>query len=561
MIQFQRGIQIACFILFILLTMGAAPLLMVGFPPDLFLRLDPLIVIGTAFSGRVLLAYLAMGGILLTATVFLGRFFCSTICPMGATIDATDKLIRRRRHKISPNTHASDHSLHQSIIKMKYWGLIFILSAAAMGISWVFWVSPIALATRFYALVVNAVLSLGADGFLRVVRPLADRLDWTSLTYAQVEVSRFALLWFPLFCMAVIVAAGFWMPRFWCRCICPAGAILALLSTLPVMRRRVSDACVQCGQCQKECPMAAIGKDPTQTETKECIVCETCVRVCPTEAVHFGVFDNKNPKDLPIVSKSRRGFIWSAVAGLTGSAVAKAGLDAPMKKSGPGHLAPDHLIRPPGSLSEIDFLARCVRCGACMAICPTNTLQPLGMSTGMTAFFSPVVTPRRGPCEPHCNLCGQTCPTQAIRPVSLVEKPWIKIGTAVILKHKCLAWEYGKKCLVCDEVCPYGAIELKMVEGQNVAVPFIDAAKCAGCGYCQYHCPIRNQSAIVVTPMDELRLNSGNYPREARQRGLSLHLKPPTSYPAPQNVTEGGKGEDHSKEEPSPSKLPPGFSD
>ena len=79
-----------------------------------------------------------------------------------------------------------------------------------------------------------------------------------------------------------------------------------------------------------------------------------------------------------------------------------------------GNLAPI-LIRPPGALPEKDFLARCIRCGECMKACPTNTLQPVALVAGFSAFFSPKITPRRGPCEPLCNVCGHVCPTGAIR--------------------------------------------------------------------------------------------------------------------------------------------------
>ena len=141
------------------------------------------------------------------------------------------------------------------------------------------------------------------------------------------------------------------------------------------------------------------------------------------------------------------------------------------------------------------------------------------MAAGLPGLLTPVVTPQLGPCDPACNVCGQICPTQAIRPLSHAERIWAKVGTAHILRHKCLAWELDRKCLVCDEVCPYDAIVLKTVPDCKVPVPFINEKRCAGCGFCEYHCPVQAKAAIIVEPMEAIRLQSGSYIQKSREIG------------------------------------------
>ena len=123
------------------------------------------------------------------------------------------------------------------------------------------------------------------------------------------------------------------------------------------------------------------------------------------------------------------------------------------------------LIRPPGALPEGDFLRSCVRCGACMKSCPTNTLQPCLWEGGLAGLWSPKVEPRFAACDQHCNACGRVCPTQAIRSLPLEEKTHARIGTAVIRKEQCLVWAQDKLCLICDEICPYNAIVFRTIEG------------------------------------------------------------------------------------------------
>jgi MauM/NapG family ferredoxin protein len=247
---------------------------------------------------------------------------------------------------------------------------------------------------------------------------------------------------------------------------------------------------------------------------------------------------------------SRRQFIASTLSGSVAGALALTGLHRPKNAEALGVLASPSLIRPPGSVPERDFLARCIRCGECMKGCPTNTLQPVWLTAGFPGLFSPVVAPVVGPCEPGCNVCGQVCPTGAIRELPGFEKAWAKVGTAYIIKEKCLAWEHDKRCLVCDEVCPYDAVKFKEVPERKVAVPFVHEARCAGCGYCEHHCPVRAKRAIVVEPMGALRLSEGSYIEAARRMGLDLSVRKKGPYGRAGEEPQKGLG---------PSGLPPGF--
>jgi formate hydrogenlyase subunit 6/NADH:ubiquinone oxidoreductase subunit I len=182
-------------------------------------------------------------------------------------------------------------------------------------------------------------------------------------------------------------------------------------------------------------------------------------------------------------------------------------------------------------------------------------LQPFGAAAGLPGLLTPVVTPQMGPCDPGCTACGAACPTEAIRPLTPAERPWAKVGTAQILRHKCLAWELDRKCLVCDEVCPYDAIVLRPEPGLKVAVPFVLETRCSGCGYCEHHCPVEALPAIVVAPMDALRLSQGSYRREARAIGLDLTLRAHKKRPGDDATATPLPGEAEDRG------LPPGFSE
>jgi ferredoxin len=123
------------------------------------------------------------------------------------------------------------------------------------------------------------------------------------------------------------------------------------------------------------------------------------------------------------------------------------------------------LIRPPGSRGEAEFLGRCIKCGQCMRVCPTNVIQPAGLEFGPPALWTPALNNRAGTsgCQLNCVACGRACPTGAIRPIALNEKQGrgafkalgsVRIGTAFVDHGRCLPWGMDRPCIVCEENCP-----------------------------------------------------------------------------------------------------------
>jgi ferredoxin len=521
MMPLRRWIQLASLILFLLLLgMAVSGSAVRGL--DVFLRLDPALVLITALSARTWVAAFVPLLVVLAATLLWGRLFCGYVCPMGTTLDGVDRLAAGSR-RFRPGWVSA---------RLKYLLLIFLAGAALWGVSLVFLATPLALITRLYGLLVYPVLASTADKGLSVLRPLADHMDWRALVYADIRTPRFATQMFVLLFFTGLGACAWLTPRFWCRYLCPSGALFGLAGCKPLVRRQVDEACTHCGKCVRHCPMAAIhADDPAQTRYEACIACRTCQHVCPERAVSFKAAGWTAALRRPVPDAdrlwSRRQFMGAGLAGLGGGAVLLTGLQSVYPENGEGRVLAPGLIRPPGALPEKELLARCVRCGECVAACPTNTLQPLWLQAGFIGLFSPAVTPRRGFCDPRCRRCSQVCPTGAIREVPADDRIWVKTGTAYIMRRRCLAWEFHKSCMVCDEVCPYDAVQFKYETGNPFAVPHVNEDRCAGCGYCEYHCPVQHQAAIVVRPMGELRLTGGSFEQTARRRGYILQLKAP----------------------------------
>ena len=214
----------------------------------------------------------------------------------------------------------------------------------------------------------------------------------------------------------------------------------------------------------------------------------------------------------PGINLRRRAVLTAGTVGVGAACLSKIHPQASGRAFNPA------LIRPPGAVEEQEFLSRCIRCGECMKVCPTNAIQPACMEAGIEGIWTPVLNMDVGYCEYECTLCGQVCPTDAIRELPLEEKQKIKIGQSFVDKNRCLPYASARPCIVCEEHCPTPTkaiwvedIEVMNASGQKVLVqqPHIDPEQCVGCGICQNKCPIKDQSGIYVTSVGETR-NSEN---------------------------------------------------
>ncbi|MCR9291686.1 MAG: 4Fe-4S binding protein [bacterium] len=528
-------------------------------PAELFLAIDPLVSLSTAVAARSWVWSLMSAAVILLVCVLIPRGFCGYLCPLGTTIDFFDWAVAGRVQRF--RVPGDGWWVH-----IKYYLLAAIMICAACGVLISGMFSAIPVITRALLFLFDPLQSGIARGWHLV--PAMHAGHWLSIGM-----------------FFVVLGLGFLRPRFWCKYVCPSGAVFSLANVFRLSERKVESSCIHCNKCIEICPFDAIKPDFT-TRTTDCTLCQSCGGVCPTHAIKFverwNVVELKVENDPPTqeTSLGRRGFLSLAAgtaAAAAGGLTAAAGISASGARLDTAE--PFYPVRPPGSVPEREFLQMCIRCGECFKACPNNVLQAEGFEQGLEGLWAPMVQADWAGCESSCNACGQVCPTGAIRALTLEEKRVARMGLAVVNESTCLPFADAEDCDLCVQECiaaGYEAIEYiqvgtevdaqgQPIEGSGRLAPWVLADKCVGCGLCQTRCVAINvkekhvlqRSAIIVEagPGKEDRLMRGSY-RELRQAENNAKAHVPTDRGPSETATSPFSEPVESDIEPMPESNP-----
>jgi polyferredoxin len=492
----RQTIQILFFAFYIFLIFAVVQKRVAPALSDIFFRFDPLSAMGSMLASRQWIPRLGLALITVGVTLVIGRVWCGWICPMGSLLEWVSFRKARKQEKIIPP--------HWRVVK--YFLLATTLVAAIFGSLTLLVLDPIAIFTRTLTTAVLPALFHMINSLetwlyqLNFLTPVLDSFEGLvrggilpseQPAYGQSLV--IALLFFG------IIGLNRLAHRFWCRYLCPLGALLGWLSKISFFRPMIGTACTECTRCAISCKPGAIDttKDNFHIMPAECTLCLDCMSNCKPADIRFRLALKPAPKQA--FDLSRRQALGALAVGSAGALFL--GTDLRLQQDNPLR------IRPPGVTDENDFLSTCLRCSQCMKICPTTALQPAFTEAGFGGLWTPLVVPRVGYCDYGCTACGQVCPSGAIPLLGLEEKRKAIIGKASIDKNRCLPWASGIPCIVCEEMCPtpQKSIRLEQAEvmdakGQvsTVQRPNVLRELCIGCGICEHQCPLEGVAAIRV---------------------------------------------------------------
>lgn len=498
-------------------------------PVEAFLLADPFVAAMTLLSTHTVYRGLLWSLGLLGVTLVFGRVFCGWVCPFGTLHHFFGWIFPSRYGKGNKRVESNKTSTRQ---RVKYYLLYFFLAAACTGSAIGGLFDPICIAVRaiglgvipaaqYVAAAINAVVGLTG---VRALQVAADGgQDFLAGTVWQEKQFYFHQTWLIGSLLIAILFMNRFIPRFWCRVLCPLGAFLGVFARFALFgMEKDHSKCTDCNLCLVHCQGADSPQGGVKWRQDECHMCMNCESACPEDVIKFRFLPNRKSA----VTKPDTGRRTAIATAAAGAAILPITRVADVIDANYDH----RVIRPPGSVPEKEFLERCIRCAECMKVCPNNALHPAFFEAGVEGIWTPILIPRIGYCEHSCVLCGQVCPTGAIEKITEEQKlgvgqKAISIGTAFYDLGRCLPWSMATPCIVCEEFCPTSPKAIWVeeadvprrlpiasenggdpkMESVHVQRPHVDPSLCIGCGACEKVCPVQDKPAVYVTSVGESR--------------------------------------------------------
>ena len=373
-----------------------------------------------------LFAFIFLLGLFLLTFLF-GRFYCSTLCPLGILQEFL-MFVFRRKNSLKKN------------LPYKY----------------------------FIAALVLGFLIGGTAFLVRLIDPY-------TLFGSAMSGALYGLV--VLFLIAVLV---WFKGRWFCSNLCPVGTLLGLISKFAVNKIYIdADKCVSCGACASKCPTGSIDYKQKTVDNETCVKCLKCLGKCPKSAISFGMHKNKN---VPFFQSRRKFLIGGAAVGVLllaakGSVLLAKSAVEKFKK----------VIIPAGAKNLDDFANRCLNCNLCVQncpmkiikkadgdypvvhidytdgfcdydchrcseVCPSGAIERISLAEKRKTQIG-VALVDESKCI-KCGLCVMKCPRQIIKREDG--------GYSQISADECIG------CGACQNACPVDAIAVVPVEKQKV---------------------------------------------------------------------------------------------
>ena len=204
------------------------------------------LISSSVFVKQIAASSVILLGVVLVVAVLFRRSFCGYICPLGALQELFGKIgkaIWPRKRPVVPA----------------------VIDKPARFL-------------KYIVLAVFAVWSWQAAAL--VIRPYDPWVAWMHLSSAEV-IAEFSI---GLAILGVSLIGSIVYERFFCKYLCPMGGFLGAISRFSLFKVcRNETTCIDCGLCDKTCPVNIRVSQVAVVESPECINCNECVNVCPVK--------------------------------------------------------------------------------------------------------------------------------------------------------------------------------------------------------------------------------------------------------------------------------------
>jgi len=440
--------------------------------------------------------------ILLGVALFFGRVYCSWLCPLGIWQDIVSRISRwiRGDRRGVKHSERPKYKYHESnyIIRWSILSVVLILTFAGILYPLIF-LGPYSNWGRIVRTLFSPLLQLFANFFSTV---MPDSVYYTEMSEFSLGIFLSSLLFFLMVTFMSITRG-----RLYCNTICPVGSLLGAISKISFFKPVIAkDTCVVCGSCSSKCKAECIDLETKQIDSSRCVMCFDCMTSCRKGGItlvpRYHIFRKEGPVSRKESETTNRRDAIIALGTVGALALVnyirdKKPIEIHESKNEPGGMLP------PGAVSLEHLFNNCTACHACIASCPSGVITYASGEYGLQGLFLPVIHYDKGFCSYDCHKCNDSCPSEALIPLSLETKRLTQIGRVKFTAKNCIVFRDKTDCGACDEHCPTKAITMLEWKGRTdgLRYPSVNPDICIGCGACEYICPAEPVKAMKVHPL------------------------------------------------------------
>ena len=187
---------------------------------------------------------------ILSVSFIFGKSFCSWICPIGLLSEMIGDFGEKVQKKLFKRKLVLPKFLDYPLRSLKYLLLLFF---------------------------VYAVFGMSASGLQYFLDAPYNIMSDVKMYEFFAKISQFSLIVIAsLFLLSIVIR------NFWCRYLCPYGALLGIFSLLSFNKiKRNRDTCTDCKACTLVCPSNIKVHKYKTVVSDECVSCMQCVDACP----------------------------------------------------------------------------------------------------------------------------------------------------------------------------------------------------------------------------------------------------------------------------------------
>jgi polyferredoxin len=219
-------------------------------------------------------------GILLLFSLFFGRIYCSTICPLGVFQDILSRITRIFRKK---KKYRFDYAKPQNILRYSILAIIAIVFIFGSSFL-VTLLDPYSTFGRVISQLFRPLVLFANNGLSVILSKIG--------IYSVYEVKQVAFIPVTfsislLFFLAILIMS-LNMGRLYCNTICPVGSGLGLLSRISFFRIKIEESkCTSCRLCEKQCKAQCIDTKNMKVDDSRCVTCFNCLSACKNNGIKY----------------------------------------------------------------------------------------------------------------------------------------------------------------------------------------------------------------------------------------------------------------------------------